>query len=132
MLNVQDVLKSNGLTKQVGKSVHQIVSRYGDLYIRAHHFEKAGDVHQGHQHKIDHVTMLVRGSVIVRFGHEGETKQFTAPALIEIDMNIFHQLTALEDDTMYFCVFSTAGIDALEQASMCDGCNGSGCGSMAT
>lgn len=85
-------------------------------------------MHQGHQHKIDHVTILAQGRVHVRFGHGGETKEFTAPALIEIDKDVYHQLTALEDDTMYFCVFSTAGIDAAEQASMCDGCSGNGCG----
>jgi quercetin dioxygenase-like cupin family protein len=105
------------------------VSQYGDLYIRLHRFVKAGDVHRGHQHKIDHVTVVCRGTVRVRFGPEGrEVREYKAPALIEIDKDVFHQLTALEDETMYFCVFSTAGIDALEQASMCDGCDGSGCG----
>lgn len=113
-----------------GVSKHQVVSTYGDLYIRAHHFVSAGDVHQGHQHKIDHVTMLARGAVTVRYGAEGKSVDYTAPALIEIDKDVFHQLTALEDDTMYFCVFSTAGIDALEQASMCNGCSGGGCGAV--
>jgi hypothetical protein len=137
-----------------GVSKHQVVSRYGGLSIRVHHFTHAGDQHRGHLHKIDHVTFLARGSVRVTFGHnllpeEQEYRDYKAPALIEIDRDVYHQFEALEDDTMYACIFSEWGpvdeatglprqLDWREQASIqagiCDACSAGqfGCASGVT
>lgn len=131
----------------VGRSKHQVVSRYGGMSIRVHHFAKAGDKHYGHVHKIDHVTILGRGAVHVVYSFpDGSTdeRSYKAPALIEIDRDVYHQLTALEDDTMYFCAFSEWGpvddatglprqLDHITLMSIQDGicstCSGSGgCG----
>lgn len=124
------------------------MSRYGGMSLRAHFFNRAGDVHQGHLHKIDHITILARGSVSVlyRFADgSSETKEYASPALIEIDRDVYHQLTALEDGTMYFCAFSEWGpvdeetglpkqLDHITlmsiQDGICNTCSGSGgCGS---
>ena len=134
-----------------GKSRHQLASRFGGLYIRPHYFAKAGDQHKGHRHFIDHVTVLTRGGVLIEYGEKDwevfpdqvvqsrEYRVYDDPSkgpmiqFIEIDMNVYHRLTALEDNTMYSCVFSLGGDMthaeiASAQAGLCDDCvDGSGC-----
>lgn len=122
-------------------SQHRLVSTYGYMFHRVHHFAKAGDKHAGHYHHVDHVTILGKGRISITFG-DGETREYAAPALIEIDKNIRHQITALEDDTMYVCSFPQYGpdgeIDSAAKASMRNGMSqveacmkctdGNGCG----
>lgn len=130
-------------------SVQKVDTRFANLYMRTHFFKKAGDKHRGHLHKVDHVTMLTRGAVRVTFTRpDGSTdvEEFhTSPdpadkrmtLFIEIDKDTFHQFEALEDNTVYCCVFSIAGSAshaelASMQAGLCDGCvDGSGCSPLA-
>lgn len=99
---------------------------YAGLFWRIHRFEKAGDFHKGHKHHVDHCTLVSQGSVRCVFGDSNEVREYTAPAIIEIDKNIQHQFTALEDDTVYFCVFSYGNHVSPEEAeSMMAGLCGS-------
>lgn len=84
---------------------------YGNVWVRSHTYRKAGDTNNGgHYHKFDHVTLLVKGSIKVEV--EGcEMKRFTAPTFVIIDKNKKHNVTALEDDTVYYCVFALRDID---------------------
>lgn len=75
--------------------VHQV-------YIRLMNFLKVGDVHEGHKHEYDHMTLLSKGSLKVTI--EGEDSVFTAPILIFIDKDKEHTLEALEDDTVASCI----------------------------
>lgn len=87
---------------------------YGGIFWRVHEFLSAGDSHEGHRHHIDHATLVSQGAV--RCEIEGqEPREYRAPAVIEIDANVFHRFTALEDGTIYFCVF--AARDAKESAA---------------
>jgi quercetin dioxygenase-like cupin family protein len=79
---------------------------YGGIFWRIHHFLKAGDTHSGHKHLIDHATLVSQGSVKCEIEDE-EPRIYTAPSVIEINKDIFHKFTALEDNTVYFCVFAT-------------------------
>jgi hypothetical protein len=110
---------------------------YGGLFWRVHRFAKAGDVHAGHKHLIDHATLVSQGTVLCEI-YGQEPREYRAPAVIEIDKDLFHRFTALEDDTVYFCVFATqhvsaAGtVDHLSQAqkeSMLAGIAGAFCSS---
>ena len=72
--------------------------------------EKAGDLQQGHEHKFDHVTLLVSGKVRVEIA--GSTaKEFTAPTFIVIKKEHRHKITALEDGTVYYCVFALRNLE---------------------
>lgn len=84
---------------------------FGNIWVRSHTLLKAGDTNGGgHKHYFDHVTLLVAGSVTVEVeGHE--PKKFTAPNFIVIDKDKKHKFTALEDNTVYFCVFALRDID---------------------
>jgi hypothetical protein len=79
-------------------------------------FKSKGDVEVGHCHTYDHATLLSTGSVIyeVLDGFNGETvefKEFQAPAMIYVEKNKFHRLTALEDDTVCACIHALRTIE---------------------
>lgn len=66
------------------------------------HFVKAGDQNDGHVHNFDHVTLLAKGSVEVDVN--GSKTTFQAPHMIYITAGKEHYITALEDDTIAYCV----------------------------
>lgn len=83
---------------------------YGGIFWRIHRFAHKGDEHKGHLHRIDHATMLIKGGVDAYI--EGvHTGTFYAPAVIEIDRNKLHKFVAVEDDTIYACVFATKDVE---------------------
>ena len=83
---------------------------FGNIWVRQYVFERAGEAFDGHQHKFDHVTLLVSGKVSVEL--EGnDTKEFTAPTFIIIRKELRHKITALVDGTVYYCVFALRDID---------------------
>jgi len=84
---------------------------FGNIWVRQNWLEKAGINNDGgHKHHFDHVSLLARGKVLVEV--EGnEPKEFTAPTFIVIKKELKHKFTALEDDTLYYCVFALRDID---------------------
>jgi quercetin dioxygenase-like cupin family protein len=66
------------------------------------HFKKAGDIEQGHAHQFDHQTLLSRGSVKITL--EGVENVYHAPHIIFIRKDHRHELVALEDDTLCYCI----------------------------
>jgi quercetin dioxygenase-like cupin family protein len=66
------------------------------------HFAKVGDVNDGHTHIFDHQTLLGKGSVKVTVN--GKVSEFTAPTIIFIRAGFEHQIEALEDDTICYCI----------------------------
>lgn len=73
-----------------------------NLWTRQMHFEKAGDCEQGHAHQFDHCTLLAHGSLTITV--DGNSKDFVAPQMIYIKAGMEHELKALEDDTVAFCI----------------------------
>jgi quercetin dioxygenase-like cupin family protein len=58
------------------------------------------------------MSLLVKGRVIVEI--EGyEPQEYCAPTFITIKANDHHKITALEDDTMWFCVFAIRDVDGM-------------------
>lgn len=84
---------------------------FGNIWVRENFLEKAGDTNQGgHKHKFDHVSLLSQGKVLVEI--EGyPPKEFTAPTFIVIRKEYAHKFTALEDNTIWFCVFALRDLD---------------------
>lgn len=84
----------------------------GNLWLRQMQFVKAGDRNEGHEHNFDHVTLLAKGSVEVDV--EGQKTTFSAPHMIYIIAGKSHFLTALEDDTIAYCVHALRDKDTVE------------------
>lgn len=74
----------------------------GNVFTKMMHFVNAGDVMAGHRHAYDHPTLLAKGSLEVDY--QGIKSVFVAPTVIYIKANTLHQLMALEDDTVAFCI----------------------------
>jgi hypothetical protein len=82
---------------------------FGNIWVRQNQLKKY-EGNDGHAHKFDHVTLLCQGKVKVEI--EGyEPKEFTAPTFIIIKKEHLHKITALEDNTIYYCIFALRGID---------------------
>lgn len=78
---------------------------FGNVWIRKLHWPKAGNIHAGHKHNHDHISLLAKGSVIAHI--EGfEPVEYHAPDFIYVKAEHHHQFVALEDDTISFCVFA--------------------------
>lgn len=73
-----------------------------NLFSRMMHFEKAGDIEIGHTHQFDHLTLLAKGKLKVTV--EGVATEFTAPHMIYIHKDKVHELEALIDETVAYCI----------------------------
>jgi quercetin dioxygenase-like cupin family protein len=73
-----------------------------NLWSRQMHFVKAGDIEHGHQHQFDHLTLLASGSL--RITVDGVTTDFVAPHMIYIHKDKNHELVALQDNTVAYCI----------------------------
>jgi quercetin dioxygenase-like cupin family protein len=73
-----------------------------NLYSRMMRFEKAGDTEIGHTHQFDHLTLLAKGKLKVTV--EGVASEFTAPHMIYIHKDKVHELEALTDETVAYCI----------------------------
>jgi quercetin dioxygenase-like cupin family protein len=76
------------------------------------HFEKAGDIEIGHTHQFDHLTLLAKGKLKVTV--EGVTTEFTAPHMIYIHKDKIHELEALTDETVAYCIHALRGKETNE------------------
>jgi hypothetical protein len=78
------------------------ISLVANTWVKQMFFEKAGDLHPGHKHIFDHQTLLAKGKVQVTV--EGISTEFTAPTIIFIRAGHEHNLTAIEDGTVCYCI----------------------------
>lgn len=73
-----------------------------NLFSRQMHFKSAGDTEIGHTHQFDHLTLLAKGKLKVTV--EGVATEFTAPHMIYIRADKVHELVAMLDDTVAYCI----------------------------
>lgn len=98
---------------------HVKIGLVSNLWSKQMHFIKAGDTEQGHSHIFDHLTLLAKGAL--RVNVEGKDTEFVAPHMIYIQKNKIHQLVALEDDTIAYCIHALRdgnGVDDILDPSM--------------
>ena len=84
---------------------------FGNVWVRQNILEKIGDTNGGgHKHKFDHVSLLTQGKVKVEIdGYP--SKEFTAPTFIVVRKEHNHKFTALENDTIWYCIFALRDLD---------------------
>lgn len=119
----EDKVNKTPIIERVSNSHRQIdeMGCYGNVWVRKLTFPTKDVVHEGHEHEHPHVSLLASGAVTVEV--EGEpTTQFTAPTFITIAANKEHKITALEDNTVWFCVFAVRDKDG-EVTDFYDGDN---------
>lgn len=110
---LHDKIRPNSILnpKVPNKAIMHDLGFFGNIWVKSHHLPKNGDTNDGgHKHKFDHITLVIRGKVMVEV--EGfAPKVFTAPKFIIIKKEHEHKFTALEDDTIYYCVFAMRDAD---------------------
>ena len=83
---------------------HNLLGCYANVWVRQKIFTKVGEEIGGHKHKYDHLSILAKGEVQLRVGEE--IKVFKAPTFIVIPKDRVHNVTALTDDVLWYCVFA--------------------------
>lgn len=81
----------------------------GNIFIRPNKLRLKGDVIHGHKHKFDHTTIVYTGGIHVKGTLPNGTvieREFMAPAHCLIRLDVEHEITALVDDTEFWCVYS--------------------------
>lgn len=78
------------------------IASVANLFSRQMTFAKTGDTEHGHKHNFDHLTLLAYGSLQVTAN--GKTTIFKAPHMIYIHKDVNHELVALEDNTVAYCI----------------------------
>jgi quercetin dioxygenase-like cupin family protein len=88
------------------------------------YFRRAGDVELGHTHQFDHLTLLAKGKLKVTVA--GVTSEFAAPHMIYIKADKIHELEALADETVAYCIHALRNKDnneILDPSMIPDGVN---------
>lgn len=88
---------------------HNLMGCYANVWVRQKIFTKVGEEIGGHKHKYDHLSILAKGEVKLRVGDE--EKIFKAPTFIVIPKDRVHNVTALTDDVLWYCVFAHRDIN---------------------
>jgi dTDP-4-dehydrorhamnose 3,5-epimerase-like enzyme len=78
------------------------ISIVANTWVKQMYFAKAGDINEGHTHTFDHQTLLGKGKVKVTVNNK--VTEFTAPTIIFIRAGFMHEIEALEDDTICYCI----------------------------
>lgn len=92
-------------------TIQEVMGYFGNIWVKSHILPKVGDTNgEGHSHHFDHVTLLIKGSVKVEV-EGGPPKEFHAPTFIVIKKEKKHKFTALENDSIFYCVFALRDID---------------------
>jgi len=78
---------------------HYIV---GDTYVKELRLELAGDKVLSHAHTFDHLSLLAVGRVAVTVN--GKRTEYDAPTAVTILANQRHEIEALCNDCLWYCV----------------------------
>jgi dTDP-4-dehydrorhamnose 3,5-epimerase-like enzyme len=88
------------------------ISLVSNTWVKQMLFAKAGDINEGHSHTFDHQTLLAKGKVKVKVNKR--TTEFTAPTIIFIRAGFTHEIEALEDDTVCYCIHAIRDGERIE------------------
>ena len=86
-----------------------------NVFCRSMNFRNKGDIEKGHKHTYDHATLVGAGSVRVDVYDDDNnitaSSVFTAPDMVYISKDSVHELTALQENTVCYCIHALRTID---------------------
>lgn len=89
-----------------------------NIFVRMFALPRRGDVHAGHAHVFDHITLLSKGRVVMRQHGQAEAiatvTEHTAPCLIVTPKGIVHEFEAMSDDCLLCCIHAIRDGDGLD------------------
>jgi quercetin dioxygenase-like cupin family protein len=90
------------------------ISVVNDVFIKQITFRKAGDTTVTHAHVYDHQSLLAVGRCKVTV--DGEVSFWQAPSILVIQAGKHHQIEALEDGTVAYCIHAIKGAESIDEA----------------
>lgn len=81
----------------------------GNIYVRENVLAKKGDWTKGHKHQFDHTTYVIQGALHATTTHPDGTileRDFIQGQWFLVRQGVEHEITALEDNTKYHCIYS--------------------------
>lgn len=81
----------------------------GNIFIRKNAGMTKDDKVGGHTHNFDHTTFVIKGSIhVAALCPDGRVidQDFCAPTHFLVKAEVKHEITALEDGTEFWCVYS--------------------------
>lgn len=89
-----------------------------NVFVRMFELRRRGDVHAGHAHTFDHITLLAKGEVVMRTHVAVETTptaiRYSAPCLIVTPKGVVHAFEAMRDDCLLCCIHAIRDGDGLD------------------
>ena len=86
-----------------------------NVFCRAMNFKSKGDIEKGHKHLYDHATLVGAGSVRVDVYDDDNnitaSSIFKSPNMVYIRKDSVHEITALEDNTICYCIHAIRTVD---------------------
>lgn len=89
-----------------------------NVFVKMMHLYYAGDKVEGHAHTFDHITLLAKGTVIMRAN--GSAIQHSAPKLIVTPKGIVHEFEAAMPDCLLCCVHAIRDGDTVDSVAPAD------------
>lgn len=93
-------------------AVAHAINCVANIFAKQMYFARKGDIEHGHQHQFDHLTLLAKGSLRVTV--DGRATDFNAPHMIYIHADKNHELEALEDGTVAYCIHAIRDGDGVD------------------
>lgn len=88
------------------------IAMISNVWIKMMTFKKPGDFIPGHKHVFDHPTLLSQGIADVEV--DGVTTRFCAPAIIYVEKEKAHKITAVIEGTVACCIHAIRDGEAIE------------------
>ena len=88
---------------------HAPFHELGNVFIKVMGPLEKGMYVIGHSHHYDHITLVGEGSVLVETEVSRET--YHARSCIDIKAQTHHKITALEDNTVCYCIHDISKLD---------------------
>jgi quercetin dioxygenase-like cupin family protein len=92
------------------KTLAVTIIKVSGVWCKQMHFLTTGTTMPGHLHTHNHTTLLSRGKLRVTVNDA--STDFTAPHMIFIHKDHVHELQALEDDTLAYCIHAIRDDDS--------------------
>jgi quercetin dioxygenase-like cupin family protein len=90
------------------------ISIVNDVFIKQMVFRKAGDRVMTHAHVYDHQSLLATGRL--KLTVDGAASYWQAPSILVIQQGKYHEMEALEDHTVAYCIHAIKGADHIDEA----------------
>ncbi len=86
-----------------------------NVFVKMFSLHGTGDKMSGHAHTFDHITLLAKGTVLMRA--KGQEVEHTAPKLLVTPKGIEHEFEAVTTDCLLCCIHAVRDGDDVDDVA---------------